>query len=201
MHGRHEKGEGRPLFAPKVPAMLIGSAFDEILNAAKGGGEWAWERLFDSVAAQLRGYLAAQGAAEPDDLTSQVLLGLVSGIGDFDGDERRFRSWVFVMAHHRLIDERRRGRKHDDLRARLAAPASTPPADSDIGERLDESGWAERLAKLTDDQRSVVLLRVIAGLSAEETARVMGKRPGAVRVLQHRALQRLREIVLADVTE
>lgn len=176
-------------------------AFADVLAAAKAGGEWAWERLFASVAAQVRGYLAAQGAADPDNLTGEVLLGLVAGISDFDGDERKFRSWVFVMAHHRLVDERRRDRRRANMTSVAPTPRPAAGADADVLERLGESEWAERLDQLSDDQRSVVLLRIVAGLSTEETARVLGKRPGTVRVLQHRALGRLREIVLADVTQ
>lgn len=181
--------------------MTIGLAFADVLAAAKAGGEWAWERLFASVAAQVCGYLAAQGAADPDNLTGEVLLGLVAGISDFDGDERKFRSWVFVMAHHRLVDERRRDRRGANMTSLAPAPEPVAGADTDVLERLGESEWAERLGKLSDDQRSVVLLRIVAGLSTEETAGVLGKRPGTVRVLQHRALGRLREILLADVTK
>lgn len=181
--------------------MVIGSGFAEVLAAAKAGGEWAWERLFASVAGQVRGYFAAQGAADPDNSTGEVLLGLVGGIHRFDGDERQFRSWVFVMAHHRLVDERRRHRRSANL-ARADRPSEhAAPADRDVLERLGESEWLTRLDRLSDDQRTVIVLRIVVGLSTEETARVLGKRPGTVRVLQHRALGRLREILSAEVTQ
>lgn len=181
--------------------MIIGSGFAEVLAAAKAGGEWAWERLFASVAAQVCGYLSAQGAADPENLTGEVLLGLVGGIGKFDGDESQFRSWVFVMAHHRLVDERRRHRRSANLTGVARTPEHGAAADSHVLERLSESEWAERLDQLSDDQRDVIVLRIVVGLSTEETARVLGKRSGTVRVLQHRALGRLREIVSADVTQ
>lgn len=181
--------------------MTIGLAFADVLTAAKAGGDWAWERLFASIAAQVRGYLAAQGAADPDNLTGEVLLGLAAGIGDFDGGEAKFRSWVFVMAHHRLIDERRRDRRRVNMASFAPPPEPAAGADMDVLERLGRSEWAKRLGQLSDDQRSVVLLRIVVGLSAEETAGVLGKRPGTVRVLQHRALGHLREILLADVTQ
>lgn len=182
--------------------MAIGRDFEVVLTAAKAGGEWEWERLFASVAAQLRGYLAAQGASDPENLSGEVLLGLVSGIHGFEGDEGNFRSWVFTMAHHRLIDERRRDRRRAATGTTdTAAHEAAPGADADVLARLAESEWAKRLGELSDDQRSVVLLRVVVGLSTEETARVLGKRAGTVRVVQHRALVRLREILSADVTQ
>lgn len=181
--------------------MAIGSEFADVLEAAKAGGDWAWERLFESVAAQVRGYLAAQGAADPDNLTGEVLLGLVTGVATFEGDEPQFRSWVFLMAHHRLVDERRRDHRRLDVASRVPRSESEAGADADVVGRLGDSEWAERLAMLSDDQRNVVLLRVVAGLSAEETARTLGKRPGTVRVLQHRALAKLRECLPAGVTQ
>lgn len=180
---------------------MIGSGFSDVLAAAKAGGEWAWGRLFASVAGQVRGYLAAQGASDPENLTGEVLLGVVTGIDHFDGDEGKFRSWVFVMAHHRVIDERRRDRRRLDVTSLAPTPETGAAADADVLERLGESEWTERLGQLSDDQRSVVLLRIVTGLSSEETARVLGKSPGTVRVLQHRALGHLREILLTDVTQ
>ena len=186
---------------PIVQQVVIGPGFVEVLAAAKAGGEWAWERLFASVAAQVRGYFAAQGAADPDNSTGEVLLGLVGGIGKFDGDESQFRSWVFVMAHHRLVDERRRHQRGVNLAGVVLTPEHGAAADRDVLETLDESEWGERLDQLSDDQRNVIVLRIVVGLSTEETARVLGKRSGTVRVLQHRALGRLREILSADVTQ
>jgi RNA polymerase sigma factor (sigma-70 family) len=181
--------------------VTIGAAFPEVLAAAKAGGEWAWEQLFASVERPLRGYLRAQGAADPEDMAGDVLLATVSGIPAFDGDERQFRSWIFVIAHHRLVDERRRNRRREQV-TRLAPPCEQiADAGAEVLARLDGSEWTERLARLSEDQRTVVLLRVVGGLTTEETATVVGKRPGAVRVMQHRALGRLRGILSAEVTK
>lgn len=181
--------------------MTIGEGFPQVLLAAQAGAEWAWHRLYASVAGGVRGYVAAQGARDPDDLTGEVLLHLVRGIDHFVGDEVAFRSWVFVIAHHRVLDERRRNRRKQHALARLPVPVEAGDA---VGvEVLDRSWpdeWAERLARLSDDQRTVVLLRVVAGLSAEEVGRVVGKKPGAVRVMQHRAIVRLQEICVTEVT-
>lgn len=99
--------------------MKIGQPFPEVLVAAQAGAEWAWQRLYASVAAGVRGYVAAQGAHDPDDLTGEVLLHLVRGIDRFVGDEAAFRSWVFLVAHHRVIDERRRSRRRVEVLRRL----------------------------------------------------------------------------------
>lgn len=180
--------------------MTIGAGFPEVLAAARAGAAWAWERLFESVTRGVRGYLAAQGAADPDDLTGEVMLQLVRGLPTFEGDEAGFRSWVFLVAHHRVIDDRRRRRRDDAFAAEQPPPATAPAADAVL---LDDLGaeWRARLGQLSADQRNVILLRVVAGLPAEDVAGILGKRVGTVRVLQHRALARLRAGVTAGVTE
>lgn len=180
--------------------MSIGESFPQVLLAAQGGAEWAWERLYASVAGGVRGYLTAQGAQDADDLTGEVLLQLVRGIDRFVGDEPAFRSWVFLVAHHRVIDERRRNRRRDDLLRRVPAVDAGESLDAEVLDRLWPSEWADRLGVLSPDQRTVLLLRVVAGLSADEVGEIVGKAPGAVRVMQHRAVLRLREICVEEVT-
>jgi RNA polymerase sigma-70 factor (ECF subfamily) len=180
--------------------VTIGVGFPEVLAAARTGAGWAWERLVASIAGQLRGYIVAQGATDPDDLTGEVLLQLVRGIQSFEGDEAGFRSWVFLVAHHRVVDERRR-RTREAARAAAQQPLDpAPPADAGL-DSASGIDWGVRLSELSDDQRHVVLLRVVAGLSAEEVGRILGKRVGTVRVLQHRALARLRADMTTGVTK
>jgi len=195
-----------PLILSRVRAdgdvlMTIGIAFPEILAAARVGAAWAWERLYDSVAGGVRGYLAAHGAADPDDLTGEVLLQLVRGLPRFEGDEAGFRSWVFLVAHHRLIDERRRRQRDAALKAMQSPGALGPSAEADVLDNPDAMAWRQRLHGLSDDQRNVILLRLVADLSAEQVARILGKKVGTVRVLQHRALARLRADLNAEVTQ
>lgn len=180
--------------------MTIGEGFPQVLLAAQGGAEWAWQRLYASIAGGVRGYLAAQGARDADDLTGEVLLHLVRGIGGFVGDEAAFRSWVFLIAHHRVIDERRRNRLRGEVVRRLPPVDASESLDGEVLDRLWPEEWALRLGALSDDQRTVLLLRVVAGLSAEEVGCIIGKKAGAIRVMQHRAVLRLREICVEKVT-
>ena len=179
--------------------MTIGAPFPEVLAAARTGADWAWERLVMSIGGSLRGYLAAHGAADADDLTGEVLLQLVRGIHGFEGDEAGFRSWVFVIAHHRLIDERRRQARELARRGQQVPIGDAPAADAGLDD-APGADWLRRLSTLSGDQRQVILLRVVAGLPVEEVARILGKRAGTVRVLQHRALTRLRADLMAGVT-
>ncbi len=181
--------------------VTIGAVFPDVMAAAQAGADWAWERLFSSVAGGVRGYLAAHGALDAEDLTGEVLLQLVRGLSRFEGDEAGFRSWVFLVAHHRLVDERRRQHRDAAIAARQQPLRSAPGADADAMDGLTAAEWGQRLARLTDDQRDVILLRVVADLPTEEVARIVGKKPGAVRVLQHRALAQLRADLSTCVTK
>ena len=78
--------------------------FAEVLAAAQANAGWAFRRLFDDLARPVVGYLRLQGAPDPDDLANEAFLGAFSNIDRFEGDEEAFRSWVFTIAHRRLVD-------------------------------------------------------------------------------------------------
>lgn len=173
--------------------------FPAVLEAARRGEADALEAVYRDLAPAVTGYLRGHGTSEPDDLVSEVFVAVVRNLGRFEGDEAAFRSWVFTIAHRRLIDEhRRRARRPEDATdpAELhAAGVVAPGADQDALARLDGAHLLGLLDRLTSEQRSVLLLRVVADLPVDEVARVMGKRPGAVKTLQRRALARLRALL------
>src|SRR4051794_27906035 len=82
--------------------------FDALLAEVQMGRPSAWDRCYRWLAPAVGGYLRMQGARDVDDLTSEVFLAVFRNIGTFSGTEANFRSWVFVIAHRRLTDERRR---------------------------------------------------------------------------------------------
>lgn len=147
----------------------------------------------------MAGYLRGQRAREPEDLTSEVFLGVFRGLDTFDGTEQQFRSWVFTIAHRRLLDERRRAARQPPM-APVDAGLDLPGGDAER-EALDALGaqWVQRLsARLSADQRTVLLLRIVADLTAEEVAQITGKTVGAVRALQRRGLDALRRMIARE---
>src|SRR3954454_6339026 len=102
--------------------MALGDTFPRVLTAAQDGAEWAWDVLYRHLSGPVLGYLRARGAAEPEDLVGEVFLQLARNIRAFEGDESQFRSWVFTIAHHRLVDEQR---------ARIRRPTDPSP-DEDV---------------------------------------------------------------------
>jgi RNA polymerase sigma-70 factor (ECF subfamily) len=177
--------------------------FESILEAAQSGAEWAWARLLSLVDGTLHAYLRRQGGVEVDDLVCETWLQVVRGLQRFAGDERDFRAWVFTIAHHRLVDERRRlGRRRAEVVDREQLEEAGPPSPSAESEALGRlaNEELERLFEaLSRDQREVFVLRFVAGFSLTEVGKIMGKKPNAVRALQRRGLQRLEKMVGEEV--
>ena len=180
--------------------LAIGEGFPEVLHAARAGAPWAFERLYVELAPVVGGYLRLQGAAEPDDLTSEAFLGVFGRLASFEGSEQQFRSWVFTIAHRRLIDERRRAVRRPSIMT----------ADNDLLDReggdVEQDAFAvlgtarvyKLCAGLSDDQREVLILRVVGDLTVEQVAAIVDKSVGAVKALQRRALQALRRKLERD---
>jgi RNA polymerase sigma factor (sigma-70 family) len=167
--------------------------FGELLQAARDGAPWAFARLYADLSPAVAGYLRAQRATEPEDLTSEVFLGVFRGLMSFEGSEQRFRSWVFTIAHRRLQDERRRAARSPHF---ASMDGATHLRGGDVEQEalaLLGDEWVLRISEdLSAEQRTVLLLRTIADLTAEEVSQITGKTEGAVRALQRRALESLR---------
>jgi RNA polymerase sigma-70 factor, ECF subfamily len=176
--------------------------FTTLLEGARQGSEAAWQELYDGLAPRVLGYLRANNAPDPEDVLSEVFLQVARDISGFDGEEPAFRSWVFTIAHHRLIDARRHSaRRPVDLSPEPPEPSGR--ADDAAEEALDRIGVEEVhrvLATLSDDQRAVLLLRVLADMSVEDVAKAVGKRPGAVKALQRRGLTAVKRQLGKGVT-
>lgn len=160
----------------------------------RSGDEGAWRTLYDRHAGQIAGYARSRGVRDVDDLVGDVYTSAAERIAHFAGDDAALRSWLFTIAHHRIADAHRRRVRRRTEPVDPAAPALIEvDADrtAEITSRLDAAGAMALLDTLTDDQRDVIVLRVLGQLSIAETAEVVGKPEGAVKALQHRAIARL----------
>src|SRR5262249_10231947 len=112
------------------------------------------------------------------------------------GTETAFRSWVFTVAHSRLVDERRRTNRRPETTPYDGAnePAETRTPEDDSLQALEVARIAAICAQLPDEQRAVVLLRIVGDLSTDQVAAVLGKSPGAVKQLQRRGFEKARAL-------
>jgi RNA polymerase sigma factor (sigma-70 family) len=174
--------------------LRTGLPFDDVLTAAQAGAAWAFEVLYRDLSPSVTGYLRLHGAAEPDDLASETFLGVFTGLAGFRGDEDALRAWVFTIAHRRLVDDwRRRSRRPviaddgDELAGHLCGDV-----EDDALARIGADAVQRLCATLPDDQRSVLLLRILADLTVEQVASAMDRSVGSVKALQRRGLRALR---------
>jgi RNA polymerase sigma-70 factor, ECF subfamily len=147
-----------------------------------------YERYVDRIYAYCR-YRA--GAEDAEDLTSQVFIRALEGLAGYRGGS--VAAWLFRIAHNCVVDHLRTRRPQVSLEAsrlEFAAP------DGDPVERMmqadDRQLVRELVATLDDDQRDLLILKLVSGLNATEIGAVIGKRAGAVRVALHRVIARLR---------
>ncbi len=144
------------------------------------------EEIYRDLAPAVLGYLRAQRAPDPEDVLGEVFLQVARDLGHFSGDDAALRRWVFAIAHNRLLDARRRLARRPALADRPVPEQPAPAMDDGIDPDL-----VEALSELTPDQREVVVLRFVADLSLADVAHLTRRRVGAVKALQHRALETL----------
>ena len=175
-------------------------AYDGELGAAvaraQEGDEAAFAVAYRIVQPGLLGYLRGIVGDDAEDVASDAWLEIARDLGRFKGDGAGFRGWTATIARHRALDHLRRLK----VRPRAAAleqnvlelPGQYSTHDQAL-EALSTERALELVRTLPRDQAEAVLLRVVVGLDGPAAARVLGKRPGAVRTAAHRGLKRLAE--------
>ncbi|WP_255768654.1 RNA polymerase sigma factor [Pseudarthrobacter sulfonivorans] len=152
--------------------------------------------VYRTFSGAVLGYLRARGVDDPEAVTQDVFLAFFPKIGELTGGLQGAKSLVFSIAHARMVDHYRRVERspaftpYDPLQdARSTASAE----DHALGHA---GGAAGMLEGLPNDHREVLALRVVADLSIEQVASIMGKSQGAIKQLQRRALQNLKDQTL-----
>ncbi len=176
--------------------MTLGSRFASTMDAARRGDEAALAELYMDVNPILLRFLRAREPGEAEDLASEVWLRLSRLLPSFKGDEPGWFGLVFLVARRCLNDHWKRQRRRKTEPVAIDDLIHHPgPADVEA-EGLESVSTAEAIrfvtGQLNRDQADVLLLRLLVGLSVEEVAAAIGRRPGHVRVLQHRAVAALR---------
>lgn len=171
---------------------------ERLLSAASAGDEDAWEQLYRRIYPRLWAYLVRRvGAGQAEDAVNDTMTRAMEGIGRFEPRKASFDAWVFGIARHVAVDLHRRQVRSERHRllggGEFQNTEGLPEDVTLIAEEHELLRWAYN--RLLPVEREILELRVIAQLSAEETAAALGKRPGAVRTAQSRALSRLRHLL------
>jgi RNA polymerase sigma-70 factor (ECF subfamily) len=169
---------------------------ERLVEEAQASSEEAWARIYDDHYVKIFGYcyIRTGNRTAAEDLASDVFLEALRGIHRYRYRGVPISAWLYRIAHNLTADF---------LRHRTRRPTvslGSEPRNDRLHLADAADGSAIRLdlqvaiKQLTEDQQQVILLRFFQGLSHEETAAIMQRRSGAVRVLQNRALSALRKV-------
>ena len=169
-----------------------------LVDAARAGDEAALSELYTLYFPRVYRYILARtgNTYDAEDLAEEVFIRVLDAIERFQWREAPFSAWLFRIAHNAVISQRRK----DGARGRPAplteglSVGSQGPAEL-VENRLVLNEVMRAAQGLPDAQRQVISLRFAAGLSVAETARAMGKGEGNVKVIQHKAIAKLREML------
>lgn len=172
-------------------------------RAQKEGDPEAFGEIYRRYANRIYRYLLSKtgNVALAEDLTSQVFVRLIERIGQYTIAPRDniaiFSAWLYRIAHNLMIDEIRKQQRQANINANDLQHLDTPQPSiaGEVERKLESEHLLKRLNALSEEQRQVILLRFVEQYSIAETARIMGKTEGAVKVLQYRAIKNLRTLL------
>jgi RNA polymerase sigma-70 factor, ECF subfamily len=183
---------------------VSGDRLDAVVAEAVAGNRDALSEVLETIRPIVVRYCRARvGTTErsglsADDVAQEVCLAAITALPRYKDQGRPFLAFVYGIAAHKVADAHRamarnRSEPTDEVPERFSADAGPEQLalDAEANERMNAL-----LAVLPEKQREILILRVVVGLSAEETAEAVGSSPGAVRVAQHRALARLRAEII-----
>lgn len=179
---------------------IPGDRLDAAVAEAVAGSRDALREVVETIRPVVVRYVRARlGSAErvglsADDVAQEVCMAAIQALPRYQDQGRPFLAFVYGIASHKVADAHRAAARNrsdptDVVPERWSADAGPEQLaiQSDVSDRMQQL-----LAVLPEKQREILTLRIVVGLSAEETAEAVGSTPGAVRVAQHRALARLK---------
>jgi RNA polymerase sigma-70 factor (ECF subfamily) len=179
-----------------MPSQSIRPSEEDLIARAARHDADAFGALYERYLALIYRYVfyRVDDVAEAEDLTEQVFLKAWEALGHYQKRKVPFSAWLYRIAHNVIVDRHRTRKEILPLEGQLLRDATGGPEDRlDWRETIEAVAYA--LSQLTPLHRQVLMLRFISGFSHAETARVLERSEEAVRVLQHRALAALRELL------
>lgn len=180
----------RPAVGAAEPTELLD---EHEVHALRCGEAWAWERAYLLYARRLTGYLFVQLGSREDaaEALSDTFLKALKGCNGMWGGPKELPAWLFRIARN-VARDRQRARRHLTGTWSEIDPPDLSSGPEGVAILHDEASRVRTaLEALEPEDREIVVLRVCGGLSSQEVGRILGKRPGAIRMRQHRALQTL----------
>jgi len=196
-----------------IPAPLSGEAFlhlsfrsdlptdgqeRDIVERARSGDQQALGELYDLYFPRIYRYMLARtgNPAEAEDVTEEVFIKVLGGIGGFQWRQAPFAAWLFRIARNQLVSHtRKNGARRQETPLADSVADRVPDPLIRVEDRLFFEQILDIARALPQAQREVLWLRFAVGLSVSDTARALGKQEGNVKVLQHKAIARLQKLL------
>ncbi len=174
----------------------------ELILRAQAGNAEAFGELYESLVDPVYRYIyfRVSDGATAEDLTSQVFLKAWEHLPHYHPETSPLLAWVYTIAHNTVIDFYRVQRSTDSLDDIETVSSRDPLPEAECETRLESESLRCALQKLTSEQREVIIMRLMDGMSTEQIAARLGKRPGAIRAAQMRGLQALARILEEEPT-
>jgi RNA polymerase sigma-70 factor (ECF subfamily) len=176
------KGQG----GRSADALVDALDFDQLVEEAVGGSDSAFTLLWRNYQPRMVRYLA-MFTNEPEDLCSEVWIKIATSIKSFNGDSKAFKGWIYTIARNAATDLARK-------KARIGTSVELNEDDW-TGENSTMVEVMDLVKRLPQEYAEIIMLRVVADLDASEVAEIVGKTQGNVRVLTHRGLKQLKEML------
>ena len=179
---------------------IPGDRLDAAVAEAVAGSRDALREVLETIRPIVVRYIRARlGTAErvglsADDVAQEVCLAAIQALPRYQDQGRPFLAFVYGIAAHKVADAHRAaGRNRSEPTDQVPERYSLESGPEQMALQADAASWMNKLLEtLPDKQREILILRIVVGMSAEETAEAVGSTPGAVRVAQHRALAKLK---------
>ncbi|MET0453141.1 MAG: sigma-70 family RNA polymerase sigma factor [Mycobacterium sp.] len=179
---------------------ISGDGLDDVVAQAVAGDRGALEEVLGTIRPIVLRYCRARiGSTErsglsADDVAQEVCLAAITALPRYKDQGRPFLAFVYGIAAHKVADAHRAaGRNRAEATDTLPDRPSTTAGPEQMAIDSESAARMSKLLEiLPEKQREILVLRVVVGMSAEETAEAVGSTAGAVRVAQHRALARLK---------
>ena len=166
-----------------------------LVSRAQKGDEEAFAQLYEEYFTKIYRYVIVRmgNEMEAEDITQQVFLKALQSIGSFKWKGSPFSAWLYRIAHNQVVDYLRKTKRRITVSVDEVTLVDESDPQADVEKKFDLKQLSGAIRHLTEAQQTVISLRFTSELSTAEVARIMGKKEGAIKALQHSAIVSLRK--------
>ena len=170
---------------------------EPLVDRAAGGDTEAFGRLYDIYTDRIYQhiYYRTSNVEDARDLTQEVFIKAWQGLPKYKRTKTPFLGWLFTISHNRVIDYYRTRKDYNYLKDEIVMEDREKSPEKVVEDQFTQQEVRRAILKLPEDQQQVILMSFIEGFGYNEIAAALNKSEGNIRVIVHRALKRMREIL------